>query len=125
MGGLASPSSGGGVVGSVGPGSVGVGSGSGDGGGVVGVGSGGAEVVGVGSGRVEGGSLGPPGWGSGRGPGPGGLGAVPKPSMWTTAPTGAIATCARQGPEGSRRWSTYTLIVNDSPGRSVPDDWLR
>jgi len=45
--------------------------------------------------------------------------------MVTTAPAGAIATRALQWPEGSRRWSTYTLIVNDSPGSRVPEDWLR
>jgi hypothetical protein len=45
--------------------------------------------------------------------------------METTAPAGEIATCARQRPDGSRSWSTCTLIVNVSPGRSVPDDRLR
>ncbi|MGW3730598.1 hypothetical protein ACWDPP_36970, partial [Streptomyces sp. NPDC000851] len=42
----------------------------------------------------------------------------------TTAPAGEIATRALQYPDGSRSWSTYTLIVNVSPGRSVPADRL-
>nr|WP_308291858.1 hypothetical protein [Streptomyces sp. RS2] len=45
--------------------------------------------------------------------------------MVTTAPAGDTATRALQWPDGSRRWSTYTRTVTASPGRRVPEDWLR
>lgn len=104
-------------------------------GGSLGVGSVGAGVVGVGSGPEDegGGSLGvpgsvgsvgrgSPGFGPGPCPGPERLGAVPYPSIEMRPPAGEIATRALQYPDGSRRESTYTLIVNDSPGASVPAD---
>src|SRR5256885_1030542 len=44
--------------------------------------------------------------------------------MEMTAPDGEIATRALHGPSGSRQWLTWTSIVTESPGCSVPDDWL-
>ncbi len=45
--------------------------------------------------------------------------------MDTTEPAGEIATVARQWPDGSRSWSTWTRIVTDPPGASVPDERFR
>lgn len=98
-----------------------------------------AVAVGVGSAGVGDGSW--LGVAAGVEPGPEGVGvlavgsgfppgradepAFPYPVIVTTAPAGAIATRAVHRPVGSRRWSTYTLTVIDSPGSSVPEDRLR
>jgi hypothetical protein len=45
--------------------------------------------------------------------------------MVTTAPEGEKTTRPRQGPEGSARWSTETVMVVVSPGDRVPPCRLR
>ena len=85
--------------------------------------------VGGGPGRVPGAGR----WASAC-PGPGPVGSAPSrpegsapyrsPRSRRRPPTERATPARVQYPAGSRRWSTYTLIVNDSPGSRVPDDRL-